>query len=637
VNDEIRLVATMDEAEVLLRQIVEQKVITYDTETSGLDWQRNHIVAYVIKPVDCPSYYVPVRHAGGGNVPGCRVPTTADGWRGDLHPFELALAKAARSSATKRWVGHFLDFDLKFTSRAGIDLVGDLEDSWINFSLLDENQPFFSLDAAARWCEVQLKKGDDLYPHIAEVLGEKLTKNPRDMMGHYWRMPGNDPLVVEYGAGDGVTTEQVWAAQQQYLDEDSSFEKPDGTIVDRSLRKVWGVECRLIRTIHRMTSFGIRIDEDELARVDQSWLDEINRLKQSFPAGFKSNAPSQMKELLGKYLDDPSWPRTSPSKRFPNGQLQFNEKALSRVPEGQAILDIRKLEHARDTFSGPLRDKHLWNGRVHCSFNQMKKDDYGTVTGRLSSSNPNLQQVPKRDKKIGRPYRRAFLPEEGHLWCANDYRQQEYVIFADYTQEPTLVAGYTQEPPVDIHQSVADMLGVERDPTAKRMNLGMLYGMGKDSLAGHLQVPMAQAMKWRDEYHKRFPGSKDFLKGAEVTAKRRGFVFTYLGRRRRFPDPRFAYKAGNSIIQGSSADVTKAKMVEVDDYFASEGDYCRLMLQIHDSLDWDQPKGEKGDKQTAEAIRIMRSFGKDDLIQISVPMRTDSTTGDNWSEATYGA
>lgn len=636
-NSEIKLVTTMDEAEVVLRQVREQRVITYDTETSGLDWQRNHIVAYVIKPIDCPSYYIPVRHAGGGNVPGCRVPTTADGWRGDLHPFEIELARAARdnSSGRKRWVGHYLDFDLKFTSRAGIELIDDLEDSWINFSLLDENQPFFSLEAAARWCEVQLKKGDDLYPHIAETLGEKLPPNPRDIMQHYWRMAGDDPLVVEYGGGDGVTTEQVWDAQQQYLDEDNSVELNDGRIVDRSLRKVWGVECRLIRTLHRMTLHGVRIDPDELDRVDAAWLSEIEKLKKAFPAGFKANAPSQMKQLLGKYLNDPSWPRTAPSKKFPQGQLQFNEKALSRVPEGRAILDIRKLEHARDTFAGPMRDKHLWNGRCHTSFNQMKKDDYGTVTGRLSSSNPNLQQVPKRDKKVGKPYRRIFLPNEGHIWCSNDYRQQEYVIFADYTQEPTLVAGYTAEPPVDIHQSVADMLGVERDPTAKRMNLGMLYGMGKDSLAGHLQVSLQQAVKWRDEYHARFPGSKSFLKGAEMTAKQRGFVFTYLGRRRRFPDPRYAYKAGNSIIQGSSADVTKLKMVEVDDYFKSEGDQCRLLLQIHDSLDWEQPIGLE--KQTEEAIRIMRSFGPDDLIQISIPMRTDSTTGANWSEATYGA
>lgn len=634
-NSEVKLVTTMEEAEVVLRQVREQKVITYDTETSGLDWQRNHIVAYVIKPIDCPSYYIPVRHAGGGNIPGCRVPTTSDGWRGDLHPFEIALAKSAKTPG-KRWVGHFLDFDLKFTSRASITLEGDLEDSWINFSLLDENQPYFSLEAAARWCEVQLKKGDDLYPYMAEFLDEKLPNNPRDIMQHYWRMPGNDPMVVDYGSGDGVTTEQVWDAQQQYLDEDSSFERKDGTIVDRSLRKVWSVECRLIRTIHRMTSGGVRIDADELDRVDEGWLKEIERLKKAFPPGFKANAPTQMKQLLAQYLDDPSWPRTPPSNKFPEGQLQFNEKALSRVPEGRAILDIRKLEHARDTFAGPMRDKHLWNGRVHCSFNQMKKDDYGTVTGRLSSSNPNLQQVPKRDKKVGKPYRRIFLPDDGHIWCANDYRQQEYVVFADYTQEPTLVAGYTAEPPVDIHQSVADMLGVERDPTAKRMNLGMLYGMGKDALAGHLQVPMAQAIQWRNEYHARFPGSKDFLKGAENTAKHRGFVFTYLGRRRRFPDYRFAYKAGNSIIQGASADVTKLKMVEVDDYFHSEGDKCRLMLQVHDSLDWTQPKGSVGENQTAEAIRIMRSFGEGDLIQISVPMHTDSTTGDNWSEATYG-
>jgi DNA polymerase-1 len=632
---EVIAVTTGEQVELLLRQVREQKVVTYDTETSGLDWKRNHIVGHVVKPIDCPSYYVPVRHAGGGNLPGCRVPTSADGWKGDLHPFEIELAKAV-DDPSKRIIGHFLDFDLKMAYRAGILFPGPLEDTWINFSLLDENSRSFSLERAAEWCEVTLKAGVQMYEYLAQQFG---CAPDRKSMEHFWRTNGSAPEVVEYAGGDGITTEEVWAKQQPLLDEDNAleFEQDDGTfkVVDRSLRKVWGVECRVIKTLFRMTLRGVDIDEAELDRVGDFFAKKAQDARGSLPDWFDNpNAPSQMKKLLAAYIEDPNWPRTAPSRTFPQGQLQFNERALSKVPEGRAVLDMREYTHAKNTFVDPMRETHLFHGKVHTSYNQMKKDDYGTVSGRLSSSDPNLTGVPKRNKKIGQPYRKIFLPKKGRRWRANDYKQQEYVVFTDYTREPTLVAGYCADPPIDIHQSVADMLGVERDPTAKRMNLGMLYGMGKDALAGHLQVPLEQAIAWRDDYHRKFPGSKDFLKGSEKVAKRRGFVFTYLGRRRRFPDARYAYKAGNAIIQGSSADITKLKLVEIDDYFESMGGVCDLLLTVHDSIDWDEEPGYE--HVSEEALRIMQSFGENDLIQMGIPLRVDATEGANWSEATYG-
>jgi DNA polymerase-1 len=179
------------------------------------------------------------------------------------------------------------------------------------------------------------------------------------------------------------------------------------------------------------------------------------------------------------------------------------------------------------------------------------------------------------------------------------------------------------------------MLGVDRDPTAKRMNLGMLYGMGADKLAHSLGVSKAQAQEWMALYHQKFPYARQFSKKAEQVAKRRGYVRTFLGRRRRFPDSRLAHKAANAIIQGSSADITKLKMVEIDEYFASEGDHCRLMLQIHDSLSWSAPKDEKGRRNTAEADRIMTAFGESDPIHLKARLRTDQSTGSNWAEATW--
>jgi len=607
----------MADAMEVLERVKSAPCLIYDTETSGLDWRKNHAVGYVIKPVGHPSFYLPVRHHGGGNIPGCRIPATEDGWRGDLHPFEIELAKVARDLPA-RIVGHFLDFDLKFSYRHGIEFYGPLEDTMVNAALLDENMRSFSLENVALWCEAAQKKGDDLYRHLAERFGG----NPdRKSMQHFWKTDASEFVVWDYATGDGVSTEDVWVKQNKYISEEG-------------LERVHSVECRVTRTIFRMTHKGIRIDEDELGKVDAEFKKRSGELSAKFPSGFKTNAPTQLKQFLSHRIEEagPKWPRTA------KGALQFNEAILKTIPEGRDILEVRKLEHAVSSFTGPMMSDHCWKGRVYCGFNQMKADDYGTVSGRLSSSNPNLQQVPKRDKHIGKPYRRIFLPDEGHIWWDRDFKQQEYVVFTDYTRDPNLVAGYSADPPVDIHQIVADMLSVERDPTAKRMNLGMLYGMGVPSLASHLGVPVPQARQWVNDYHERFPYSRKFLRSAENRARQRGYVFTYLGRKRRFPDPRFAHKAGNAIIQGSSADITKLKMAEIDEYFASEGDYARLILQVHDSLSWTAPDDERGRKISAEADRIMQDFSSDNaVIKLGIPLRVDASTGRNWSEATFGA
>jgi DNA polymerase-1 len=634
------LANTPDLVEQCLQEISNSKVNFVDVETSGLKAKNNHIVGYVLKAVEAPrSFYIPVRHAGGGNFPGCSVPVTAEGWRGDLHPVEMRLAKIAKADPTRRWVGHNLIFDLEFCDKFGISFEGDLEDTQINAALIDTNMRSFALEAVARYMEVTAKKGDDLYAYIGTMMD---CPPDRKSMEHFWRTNAAEPVVWEYAAGDDITTEEVWAEQQKVLDEEE-------------LRRVWGVECRLIRTLLRMKLRGVRIDEDALQRVHNGFIGRANELRATFPSGFNSSAPTQLKELLKHRIDD-NWPRgeITPTilKRSIKlgipaiGALKFDEATLKRVPEGRAILEQRKIEHAASTFTGPMIERHLVNGRVYCSFNQMRRDDFGTITGRLSSSDPNLQQVPKRDKMIGPAYRTIFLPEEGHYWDTNDYKSQEYVVFTDYTRIPMLVDGYNQEPPIDIHQNVANVLieagftWVRRDPEAKRINLGVLYGMGVDKLAASLDCKAVEARAIMDTINRMLPAIKGtptnpgFMRKAEKRAKRRGYVHTYLGRRQRFPDSNFAHKAGNAIIQGSSADITKLKMVEVDDFFHSEGDEAYLMLQVHDSMDWSVPVGKE--RLADEARRIMTSFGENDLITMGVPMRVDSGKGPNWSIATYG-
>lgn len=632
-----RLVNDRAGAEFVLRVLADAADVVIDVETSGLDWKRNHIVGYVITPLGEPSFYVPVRHAGGGNLEGCRVPMTPDGWMGDLHWFELELAKVCNNK-WRRWVGQNIIFDLRFLKKFGILLYGVYEDTGINAPLLDENQFGYSLDAIAKREEVQFKKGDELYIYMAEIFGGEPNKK---QMGNYWRTDASVPIVWQYAAGDGVTTEEVLLVQRPQIQAEDEY---------GSLVKVHDVECRLIKTLFRMTSTGVNINEEKLHRVDELFEKKAKTAGASFPDGFNSKSPTALKAYLGDQLGliGDNWPRGEPTKaeikkaqaegRKPMGALKFDAATLGLVPQGKSIIDFRQVTNARSLYTQPMIQRHLWQGGVYCDFAQMASDDYGTISGRLSCYDPNLQAVSKRNKAIGPAYRSVFEPDEGCTWEDRDYRQQEYVVFTDYTGDPNLMAGYAADPQVDIHSSVALMLGVERDPTAKRMNLGMLYGMGVVKLAISLGVSVQQAKEWMDLYHKKFPYARRFLKGAETKCKSRGFIFTYLGRRRRFPNKNFAHKSGNAVIQGSSADITKLKMVEIDEYFASEDDYCRLMLQIHDSLSWSAPMDDRGRMMTAEADRIMGDFYSDNaVIKLRANLGIDKSQGPNWAEATWDA
>lgn len=631
------LANTREAAERVLRILREVNHATIDSETSGLDWKKNHVVGYVITFLDENSYYVPVRHAGGGNLPGCTVPVTAEGWKGDLHWFEIELAKIA-NERPRHWVGHNLIFDLRFCAKHGIRFYGTKEDTMINAPLLDENQFGYSLDKCAQRENVQAKKGDDLYAYMASQFGGEPVK---EQMANFWRTDASVPVVWEYAAGDGVTTEELRTVQIAQIEQEDEH--------GRSLKLVHNVECRLIHTLSRMTGpgGGVRIDEDALDRADILFEKKAKAASKEFPPDFNSKSPTALKAFLSsKGMIGDNWPRNEPTvvekrkareqNREPVGALKFDAETLRLTPVGNDIILFRQLTNARTLYTGPMKNNHLFDGHVYCQFAQMAQDDYGTISGRLSCYDPNLQAVSKRNKQVGPVYRSAFIADEGCTWEDNDYGQQEYVVFTDYTGDPNLTAGYAANPPVDIHSTVAQMLNVERDPTAKRMNLGMLYGMGIAKLALSLGVSEAQAKEWMNLYHKKFPYAKPFLKTAENKAKARGFIFTYLGRRRRFPDPRFAHKAGNAIIQGSSADITKLKMVEIDEYFESEGDINRLMLQIHDSLSWSAQDSEAGRKQSAEARRIMTDFYSENaVIKLRASLRIDEASGSNWAQATW--
>jgi|3_EtaG_2_1085321.scaffolds.fasta_scaffold00351_9 DNA polymerase-1 len=579
--------------------------LVYDVETDGLDWKRNHAVGHVLTwgPNPDETVYWPIRHAEGENY--------------DPEQVHKYLRKLFANKSL-RVIGHHFKFDMHMAKNEGITFHGPVECTQVNQALIDENQGKYSLDFCAKSLGVQAKKGDALYVYLAEKFGGEPNYK---QMEHFHKLSADDPMAIEYAEGDGTTTWQLREAQHKYIAEDK-------------LEQVHDIECRVTKTLFRMERVGVPINQYNMDQMTGEIASTLEAYNAELPFEV---ADARKKKVLKELLIDQGhtdWPMTAPSKTFPDGQPSFKEEWLKTFDLGKKIIRVRKYTNLMNSFITPLKERHIFEGRVYTTFNQMKMDDFGTVTGRLSSSGPNMQQVPKRDKELAPMFRSIFAAPDGTFWSANDYSQQEFRLFANYTGSPVLVAGYNAEPYIDAHTNVAELLDVERDPTAKRMNLGMVYGMGVLALAGHLGITKQQASIYRNKYHKMIPESKSYLKETEYWARQRGYVRSKLGRRRRFPDSRHAYKAGNNIIQMTAADMTKVKMVEIDEYFASKGDDCKIALQVHDELDWFVPFG--CEDQDLEAKRIMKSFGPDDEFELKVPTVVDGSRGENWEGASFG-
>lgn len=617
---------------VLNRLADPRQTVCLDTETSGLDWRRNHIVGYVFTfgPGPDDTHYIPVRHAAGGNVFDNPGPQDPHGWDGWTIPLENELIRLLDQQG-RLVFGHNLNFDLKFMMRVGCKLRSRYEDTIINAPLLDEFQLKMSLDYCAKVAGVEAKKTEVIRDHIRAKFPEATDKN---YMGHYWRLSGSDPIAVEYAAGDGTTTWQLRDWQMERL-----AIKKGRPGFEQDLLKVHNIESRLIPILARMTVNGIKIDEERLAWVADHLQQRIDRLLGDFPAEFNARSSDDVR----KYMESQNitnWPMTAHRKPVPS----FTEGWLETHEPGKKIIAIRRLTTVRDSFVAPLRDTHLFNGRVHCNFNQLRGDEFGTITGRLSSNDPNLQATPKRIEEMGRLYRSIFIPTRG-IWGANDYKQIEPRLLAYYSRCAVLLDDYRNNPDADAHTAVTKAFTPEYDDLpvkeqklirdrGKRVNQTIITGGGKGVLTTKYKVPPDVVDRlWRD-YFKSMPEIKTLQTRASARMKTMGFVQSLLGRRAKPRSPDKCYVAVNRLLQCGNADCLKSKMVEIDDYLESEGRPLDMILNIHDDLNFDFDEAARPVYEECKAI--MTRFGPEDLIPLDIPMGIDSGEGPNWALATYG-
>lgn len=614
-----------ERAELAIRLVREHPLIAFDVETSGLDWKRHNPVGYVVTASAEQNVYIPVRHGGGSNLadPHCG-PLTAPDAPTTRHAFEreLANAFAHRSQQTGfLTVGHNLKFDCHAAANQGILLGRNLEDTSVNEPMLDEHQFSYSLDACAERRGVTPKKGQVLYEHMSRLLGIPLGRTPAAIMEHYWRLPGDDEIAVEYALGDGITTLELRAAQYPLLIEEDEQ--------GYSMRFIHGVECELIWTLFRMERKGIKVDVEYVDKLISAIGEELALAKAVLPDGFNERSGPQTQAVM-EAAGVVNWPKT------PNGNPSFNEKFLLQSEQGRAIVAIRKLSNLLSKFAYPLRDVHVFKGRVHTNLNQLRSDEGGTISGRLSCSDPNLQAVTKRDKVLGPRFRKCFVADDGMDIEEKDWSQAEPRLIASYSKDENLLSGYNAVPFRDVHSIVADMLGVERDPTAKRMNMGILTGMQSKTFAGHMGWPLDRAAAAHRAWFDLFPGVRKFQNGAKQALLQRGYVRTLCGRRCRLDSPQFAYKGTSKIIQGGQADMMKYKLVQLDKFFESIGDeLAQLLLSIHDSVIFQMVQGAAGDEISARVNEILIDV-QGPPFSLRVPFVAEGHRGKSWADATYG-
>jgi len=569
--------------------------IAYDTETTGLT-VKDKICGYVVTD-KMLSIYCPVRHEAGGNIP-------------NAEEFERELAKAFndRGRLHFRTVGHNLGFDLRISLRHGIRLAFPLEDTMINEAVIRDITQGYGLEECCIRRGVTPKKGADLYAEIARRFG---GLPDRKQMSKFWRLEGDHPLVVDYATGDGISTLELHRAQQQILDADD-------------LRRSWHLECNLLPYVARMHHRGLKIDPDYSGRVVGEVNAAIADASKVFLPGFNVRSPKAVEQLyrVNGYTDD-KFARTD------NGAFSFTEKWLETNDIGQAILSVRRLEKARDSFITPLIDTHNVNGRVHPILNQSKSDDYGVAGVRFSCSEPNLQAFPKRNIDVGRVVRRLVVPDEGFVIEEADAKQQEPRLFTHYSGDPILTAGY-RSGTMDIHDRASQVLGLDRE-TAKRMGMGMLTMMSPPTLAGHMRWPLDKARAAHSAFlTDAFPKIKEFQDTAIHVFRRRGYVKTILGRRAYLDDPRFSYRAVSRIIQNVGGEHLKMCLLEACMYEDAYPDDINILLTIHDSLLWQRNPGHKPD----ELIRAIENVAQ--RMELNVPIPFGLGSGPDWARASYG-
>jgi len=606
-------------APVDYRDLSGAKEIAIDLETKdigineglGAGWAtgRGEIIGFAVATEGFQAYY-PFGHFGGGNLikeqvlkymhDVCRLPC--------------------------RKIFHNAQYDVGWLKAYGIDVRGEIVDTMIAGALIDENRYTYKLNSLAKDYLGELKAETDLV--------EAAKAHGVDPKMEMWKLPAEH--VGYYAEQDARLTYLLW---QRFKHE----------IYKQNLHTVWQLEKSLLPILIKMRQKGIRVNTQ---RAEQLKVNFVEKEKEIL---------HRIKKLVGKDIDiwaarqiafaydklGLEYPKTTKSKEpsFTQNWLVNSEYEISKL-----IVSAREINKFHNTFlNSIMRFEH--DGRIHAEINQLRSDTGGTVSGRLSMSNPNLQQLPARNKEFGPMIRGLFLPEEGFKWGSFDYSQQEPRLVVHYASSigegyegsQELVEAYANAD-ADFHQTVADLVGIDRKQ-AKTIGLGLMYGMGKNKLANMLGLNFDEASALIGKFNRRAPFVKMLSDRCMKKANEEGVIRTKLGRKCRFNmwEPKdfgihtpetfenasakygsnnikraFTYKALNRLIQGSAADQTKQAIVS-----CSHLGYTPL-LQIHDELCFNVHE-----EDVKKIVKEMEG-----CVELNVPSVVDVALGNDFGSAT---
>ena len=600
-------------------------------KTKGPGWARNdgYVVGIAIAGGE-ESWYFPIRHQNGHN----------------LDPkMTLRWLKKQMETPHVAKVFHNATYDLGWLRAEGIEVQGPIYDTMIAAPLIDENRFSYALDPLAKQY-IGMRKDERTLRAWAADWGV-------DPKADMWVLP--PAAVGAYAEQDAVVTLKLWNYFQAEIEREN-------------LNSILELETSLIPLMLDMKTRGVPVDVDRAERAGGELQAKVKSLRAEIKrkTGVDVDpwaAASVEKMFQALNLEYPRTPEVvdEDGKVTSGGAPSFTKQFLQAHPHEvcQMLVRLREFDKADGTFINTILE-HQHKGRIHCEFHQLRSDEGGTVTGRFSSSNPNLQQIPARDPEIKKLIRGLFIPEQGQMWGSFDYSSQEprlLVHFAatlpDGMRHP-MVDGIVEQyhtGDVDLHQMVADFAGITRKE-AKVINLGIMYGMGKAKLANQLDISTKEAGELLETHQSKVPFVKGLAELASTQAMKNGQIRTLLGRKCRFHlwEPRtwdaknkalphdeaqkeygpgirraFTYKALNKLIQGSAADQTKKAMADC----YSEG--LIPMLTVHDELCF----SVESEAQAARIKEIMET-GLNHVLK--VPTRVDDdipalrNLPNNWGE-----
>jgi DNA polymerase I-like protein with 3'-5' exonuclease and polymerase domains len=503
----------------------------------------------------------------------------------------------------------------------GLAINGGLRDVQIAEPLLDENKGSYKLNVLAKDYVGQEKKTDWLEAKYSGRFKAGVIK-------HLHEIPLAD--VAAYGKEDARLTYLVH--EQQLL-----------RISAEDLTDIYDLELRLIPVLLKMRKQGVRVDTALLGRLGLELADLSYDLQKELNAiaghSINVNSSVQLEQLfiaqgLNVTYNTPT--DNMLSRGTTRGSPKFDKDTLTRYGNtlAQKILEIRHIKTLLSLYLIPYPDL-LISDRMHCNFNQLRSDNYGTVSGRMSASNPNLQQVAAKDEEFaiseilnGKVIRRLFVPEDGCEWAKLDWSQIEYRIIAHYATgvgAETIRKRYNEDKTVDYHAEMSRMTGLEDRSIVKRFNFGGAYGQGIASMARKNNWPLEEAELKYHNYHKKVPFLRETARRVAQKARVTGFIRTLLGRRARLVDRRKDYVMFNRLIQGGAADLMKKAMV--DAYEAGLFNTLKPHLTVHDELDVSVPRSKEGKEAIKELQNLMET-----CVKIRVPILAELETGPNWGE-----